>query len=200
VLLTLFALQHFGMARPAFKRWLTQYIPNSIERSTYVLFSNVAMIALFAAWQPMSGTIWSAGSGVGQIAIYSLYAMGWLLVLYATFLINHFDLFGLRQVWLYFQSKPYKQLQFRILSVYRYVRHPLYAGWITVMWSTPTMTLAHLMFAAITTSYILVAVIFEERDLIDSLGKDYAEYREKTPMLIPRLASGTRMTQPGTAA
>ena len=133
-------------------RLLTQYVPDSIERSTYVLFSGVAMIALFAAWQPMGGTIWSVGSGVGQVAIYSLYVMGWLLVLYATFLINQFDLFGHRQVWLYFQSKRYTQLQFRIPSLYRYVRHLPHVGWIRVMWSTPTMTLAHLMFAAITTS------------------------------------------------
>lgn len=186
-LLGIFAVQHSGMARPAFKRWLTRMIPEAAERSTYVLFSNLAMIVLFICWQPMGGTLWNVESTAGQALIYSVFAAGWLLVLYATFLINHFDLFGLRQVWLYLRSRPYTTLKFNEPSLYRFVRHPLYVGWITLAWATPTMTVAHLLFAAGITGYILVAIVFEERDLIDVHGTDYADYRRRTPMLIPRL-------------
>ncbi len=186
-LLALFALQHSGMARPAFKRQLTRIMPESMERSTYVLFSNIALILLFVFWQPMGGSIWNVEHPAARSAIYVLFGAGWLLVLYATFLINHFDLFGLRQVWLYFQGRPYTSLKFNEPSLYRVVRHPLYVGWITVVWATPTMTAAHLLFAGVVTTYILIAITLEERDLVEVHGEAYVDYRRRTPMLIPRL-------------
>lgn len=187
LLLIAFSVQHSGMARPAFKRWWTQFVPQAVERSTYILFSNIAMIAMFIFWQPMGGTVWNIESGVGRTIVYGLFALGCATVFYATCLINHFDLFGLRQVWLYFHGRPYTQLQFRIPSLYRYVRHPLYVGWLTVLWATPTMTAAHLMFAIITTVYIIVATRFEERDLASAIGKPYTDYQQTTPRLIPRI-------------
>lgn len=185
-LLAAFALQHSGMARPAFKRWWTKFVPKVTERSTYVLFSNIGMIAMFCLWQPMGGVIWNIEHGVARGMMYGLFAIGWGIVLYATFLINHFDLFGLRQVWLYFRARPYTPLEFRVPSLYRHIRHPLYLGWLTVFWAAPTMTISHLLFAVVTTAYIVVAVYFEERDLIAAHGQDYVEYKRRTPMLIPR--------------
>lgn len=187
LLLTAFALQHSGMARPAFKRWWTRLISPAIERSTYVLFSNIAMIAMFAFWQPIGGTVWQIESAAGRTAMYVLFGLGWGIVFYATCLINHFDLFGLRQVWLFFRGRPYTQVEFRVPSLYRYVRHPLYVGWLTVMWAAPTMTVAHLLFAGVTTIYILVATRFEERDLEVAIGQSYTDYKKSTPMLLPRI-------------
>jgi protein-S-isoprenylcysteine O-methyltransferase Ste14 len=184
-LLGLFAVQHSVMARPAFKRWFTRAVPVSAERSTYVLFSSLALIALFALWQPLGGMVWSVQDASARGAIWGAFAFGWVLVLVATFLINHFDLFGLRQVWLQLIGKPYTDLPFRTPALYRHVRHPLYVGWLFVFWSAPTMTLSHLLFAVATTGYILIAVRFEERDLVDHFGKTYSEYRERVPMLIP---------------
>jgi methanethiol S-methyltransferase len=184
-LLGLFAVQHSVMARPAFKRWFTRLVPASAERSTYVLFSSLALIAMFALWQPLGGMVWSAQDPSIRGAIWGAFAFGWVLVLVATFLINHFDLFGLRQVWLQLIGKPYTDLPFRTPALYRYVRHPLYVGWLFVFWSTPTMTMSHLVFALATTGYILIAVRFEEKDLVDHFGKSYSDYREQVPMLIP---------------
>ena len=184
-LLGLFAVQHSVMARPAFKRWFTRAIPESAERSTYVLLSSIALIALFALWQPLGGMVWAASDSTVRGAIWGAFAFGWVLVLVATFLINHFDLFGLRQVWLQLTGKPYTQLAFGTPGPYRYVRHPLYVGWLFVFWSTPTMTLSHLVFAVATTAYILIAIQFEERDLVDHFGTRYTEYREKVPMIVP---------------
>ena len=184
-LLCVFALQHSGMARPAFKRWLTRAVAPEAERSTYVLASSVALIALFAFWQPLGGTVWSVEDSFGRAVLYALFAFGWLLVLVTTFLINHFDLFGLRQVWLALLGKPYTAVPFRTPGPYRLVRHPLYVGWLFAFWCTPVMTAAHLLFAAVTTAYILVAIRLEERDLVDALGDDYRQYRERVPMLIP---------------
>ena len=189
MLLLVFALQHSVMARPAFKAWWTRFIPKPIERSTYVLFSNLAMILIFACWQPIGGYAWKVESVGGQAVLYSLYAIGWLIVLYSTFLINHFDLFGLRQVYLHFKGKPYTQLPFRTPSLYRYVRHPLYVGWIMVSWFTPTMSWAHILFSVGITAYILVAIRFEERDLVAGLD-GYSEYRKRVPMLVPRIDVG----------
>ena len=183
VLLSVFAVQHSVMARPWFKQWWTRFVPKPIERSTYVLFSNLAMILLFAFWKPLGGTVWQI-DGPLRIALYAMYGLGWTTVLYATCLVNHFDLFGLRQVWLHLRSTPYTQLPFREPSLYKYVRHPLYVGWIMVFWFTPTMTVSHLFFAAATTAYILIAIQFEERDLVKSLP-GYAEYLQRVPMLIP---------------
>jgi len=183
-LLGLFAVQHSVMARQWFKRAWSRIVPTSVERSTYVLFSSLALLLLFWKWQPMGGVVWDVKSGLGRAALYSLYAAGWAIVLAATFLINHFDLFGLRQVWLHLLARPYTQLEFRTPGLYRYVRHPLYVGWLLVFWSAPKMTLAHLVFAVATTAYILIAIQFEERDLI-RFHAEYAEYRRRVPMLVP---------------
>jgi methanethiol S-methyltransferase len=183
-LLGLFAVQHSVMARPAFKRWWTRIIPGAAERSTYVLFSSLALVALFFWWQPMGGIVWDIDSAAGINAMYLLYAAGWLLLLYVTFLIDHFDLFGLRHVWLHLRGKPYTPVPFRTPWLYRQVRHPLYVGWLMIFWATPTMTVAHLVFAIMTTAYILVAIQFEERDLVAE-HPEYAEYRKRVPMLMP---------------
>jgi protein-S-isoprenylcysteine O-methyltransferase Ste14 len=195
-LLGAFALQHSIMARPAFKRWFTRYVPKPIERSTYVWFSSLLLIALFVYWQPLGGIVWQVTDPVGRALLYALFASGWLIVLVATFLINHFDLFGLRQVWLYFRGKPYTPLKFGTPWLYRYVRHPLYVGWFLAFWSTPVMSVTHLLFAIATTAYILIAIQFEERDLVSEHGRAYADYRRQVPMLIPgvrrrRLAAQT---------
>jgi protein-S-isoprenylcysteine O-methyltransferase Ste14 len=184
-LLLLFAFQHSVMARPAFKRWWTQFIPEPAERSTYVLASSVALITLFVFWRPLGGTVWSVEQPAAVVVLNVLCAFGWLLVLVSTFLINHFDLFGLRQVWLYLLGKPYTPIGFRMPGPYRLVRHPLYVGWLFAFWATPTMSVTHLLFALATTGYILVAIQLEERDLIASLGDAYRDYRKEVPMLVP---------------
>ena len=185
-LLGLFAVQHSVMARPAFKRWWTRFVPESVERSTYVLFSSLALVALFAWWEPIGGIVWEATGAVRSIVV-ALYVLGWALLLYTTFLIDHFDLFGLKQVWRRLRGSPYVPPQFYTPSLYKVVRHPLYVGWLTIFWAAPTMTVAHLVFALATTAYILIAIRFEERDLVDAFGERYVSYRRTTPMLIPRL-------------
>jgi len=189
-----FALQHSVMARPAFKRWWTRFIPEAAERSTYVLASSLALIALFAYWRPLGGVVWSVEAPIAVAVLYLLCAAGWLLVLVSTFLINHFDLFGLRQIWMYLRGVPYQAIGFRTPGPYRLVRHPLYVGWLLAFWATPTMSVAHLLFAIATTGYILFAIRLEERDLIASLGNAYREYRQRVPMLIPftRATGATR--------
>jgi methanethiol S-methyltransferase len=184
ILLGVFALQHSIMARQWFKRAWTRFVPTPVERSTYVLFSSLALLLLFWKWEPMGRVVWNADSGIGQFVLYGLFAVGWLIVLVATFLIKHFDLFGLRQVWLYLRGVPYTPLQFRTPALYRIVRHPLYVGWLLVFWAAPLMTVAHLVFAIATTGYILLAIQFEERDLVRSHA-EYAEYRRRVPMLVP---------------
>jgi protein-S-isoprenylcysteine O-methyltransferase Ste14 len=183
-LLALFAVQHSVMARPAFKRWWTCIVPESAERSTYTLLSSLALLALFAFWQPMGGVIWNVTSPVGQAVLYGAFTFGWGLLLLATFVINHFDLFGLRQVWLQLFDKPYQPVPFKTPALYRYVRHPLYVGWFFIFWATPTMSVAHLVFAIATSVYILVAIQFEERDLI-AAHPEYEDYRRRVPMLVP---------------
>jgi protein-S-isoprenylcysteine O-methyltransferase Ste14 len=184
LLLGLFALQHSIMARQWFKAAWTRIVPVPVERSTYVLFSSAALFVMFWKWQPMGGVIWNVGSASGRLALYALFAAGWLTVLVTTFLIDHFDLFGLRQVWLHLLGRPYTSLGFRTPGVYRYIRHPLYVGWLLVFWSAPVMTSAHLVFAIATTAYILIAIQFEERDLTRMHG-EYADYRRQVPMLLP---------------
>ena len=184
-LLALFAVQHSVMARRWFKDWWTRVVPGPLERSTYVLFSSLALLLLFWQWRPLGGVVWSVEEPAGRLVLWALFAFGWGLVLVSTFLINHFDLFGLRQVWLYLLGRPYTALTFGAPGPYRLVRHPLYVGWFFAFWMTPTMTLAHLLFSVATTAYILVAIQFEERDLAREHGESYEQYRRAVPMLIP---------------
>jgi protein-S-isoprenylcysteine O-methyltransferase Ste14 len=189
-----FALQHSVMARPEFKAIWTKFVPEEIERSTYVLATNIVMLAVFFLWRPMGMTIWNVEHPVLRNVLWAGYGFGWLTVLVTTFLINHFDLFGMRQVWLYVCGKPYTQLPFKTPGPYRYVRHPLYIGWLTAFWCTPQMGAAHLLFAIGMTAYILIAIQFEERDLM-RFHPGYAEYRRTTPMLIPGLQMSTTPMQ-----
>lgn len=184
-LLTLFALQHSVMARPAFKRWWTKIVPEPIERSTYVLLASLCLILLFKYWQPIGGIIWKVEAEPLQILLKAICLFGFGIVLISTFLINHFDLFGLRQVWYYFIGEKYQALPFRTPFFYKYVRHPLYLGFIIAFWSTPTMTIAHLFFAVMTTAYMLTAIQFEEKDLIKEFGARYKDYKKSAPMIIP---------------
>jgi protein-S-isoprenylcysteine O-methyltransferase Ste14 len=183
-LLASFALQHSVMARPGFKAMWTKLIPHAAERSTYVLFSSVAMFLLFWQWQPIGGTIWNIDNPYGRTSLYAMYALGWMTVLATTFLINHFDLFGLRQVFLQLIGRPYTSLRFRTPGPYKLVRHPLYVGWMIVFWSTPQMTAAHLLFAVGLITYILIAIQYEERDLMQ-MHSEYADYRRRVPMMVP---------------
>jgi protein-S-isoprenylcysteine O-methyltransferase Ste14 len=194
-LLAIFALQHSVMARPWFKKAWTRLVPEPAERSTYVLFSSLALLLMFWLWQPVGGVIWSFEEGPVQMTMLALYAVGLLIVLLSTFLINHFDLFGLRQVWLYATGRPYTHLEFRTPFFYRYVRHPLYVGWLLTFWAAPVMTAAHLFFAVMSSAYILIAVRWEERDLVSLHGRRYERYREQVPMLVPRLG-GTQTRTP----
>ncbi len=185
-LLALFALQHSIMARPAFKRVLTRVVSPVVERSTYVLASSLALIVLFWQWRPLGGMVWSVENEIGVALLYAGFAFGWTLVLVTTFVINHFDLFGLRQVWRHLNGQPQQGLKFVTPVLYRMVRHPLYVGWFFAFWCTPTMTVTHLFFAVMTTAYILIAIQLEERDLMRELP-EYAAYRARVPMLIPFL-------------
>ncbi len=187
LLLAIFAVQHSVMARPAFKRMLTRVIPEAAERSTYVLLSSLALIALFKYWQPIGGVIWNVENPALRVAVTALFGLGFALVLVSTLLINHFDLFGLRQVWLYLIKRPYTQLEFRTPLFYKHVRHPLYVGWFIAFWATPTMTGAHLLFAVLTSVYMLMAIQWEERDLVAVHGERYENYRKEVPKLVPSL-------------
>ena len=186
VLLAVFALQHSVMARPAFKRMLTRVIPVAAERSTYVLASSLALALLFWKWEPLGGTVWNVDAPFGRAAMYTGYAFGWALVLFSTFVINHFDLFGLRQVWRHIHGQQQSKVPFTVPFIYRVVRHPLYVGWLFAFWCAPTMTVTHLFFAVMTTAYILIAIRFEEADLVNE-HPQYAAYRKQVPMLVPRL-------------
>lgn len=183
----LFALQHSVMARPRFKQWWTRIVPAQLERSFYVLASCLAVAALMLFWQPVGGVVWDVQSPIGRTFLTILFALGWFLVPAVTFLLNHFDLLGTRQAWLYFRGKQYTSLAFRTPGPYRFVRHPLYVGWLIAFWATPTMTVTHLLFAGLMTAYILAAIPIEERDLIAHHGETYASYRRRVGMLIPRL-------------
>jgi methanethiol S-methyltransferase len=190
-LLAVFALQHSVMARRGFKQRLTRFIPESAERSTYVLFSSLALILLFWQWQPMGGVIWAVKTAAASLVLRGIFVLGLLIVLASTFLINHFDLFGLRQVTLFLRDKPYTKLPFKTPAFYKYVRHPLYFGWLLFFWATPVMTAVHFFFAAMTTAYILAAIQLEERDLIREHGTAYLKYRDEVPMILPtRLPNG----------
>ena len=184
-LLLLFALQHSIMARPAFKNWWTKFVPQHLERSTFVLLASLCLMLMMWQWQPIGGTVWSIENETVKGLLLITYLIGWAIVFLATFLINHFDLFGLRQVWLYFRGKPYTPLPFGVPLLYRFVRHPLYLGFLIAFWSAPVMTAAHLLFCILTTGYILTAIQFEEKDLLNHFGEKYRKYRNGTPMIIP---------------
>ncbi len=185
-LLAVFAVQHSVMARPAFKRWWTRFVPEPVERATYVLLSSAALALLYWQWQPIGGVLWDVRDPAGRTALQGLYLGGWGLLLYSTCLIDHFDLFGVRQVWLHLRGRPYTGKPFRTPSLYRHVRHPLYLSWFTIFWATPTMSAGHLLLAVGTTAYIVVAVFLEERDLEAHFGDVYRRYAATTPKYFPR--------------
>lgn len=184
-LLSVFAVQHSVMARPWFKRWWTQMVPWAIERSTYVLLASLALDLLFWQWRPLGGIVWSVDTPWLRVAIWTLFAIGWLQVLVMTFYIDHFDLFGLRQVWLHLLGRQYTRVHFATPAPYRMVRHPLYLGFMIAFWAAPTMSVTRLVFAVVTTAYILIAIQFEEHDLKAEHGASYEDYKRRVPMILP---------------
>jgi protein-S-isoprenylcysteine O-methyltransferase Ste14 len=194
LLMSLFAVQHSVMARPAFKRWWTRIVPTSIERSTYVLLASSALILLFWQWRPMPAVVWQVADPHFAMAVMGVSLFGWLLVLLSTFMINHFELFGLHQVIVNLAGRTMPAPHFKTPMLYKLIRHPIYLGFIIAFWAAPVMTVGHLLFAAVTTTYIFVGIFLEERDLTDLFGDDYRRYRERVAMLVPFLTKHKQAT------
>ena len=195
LLLGLFAIQHSVMARPAFKRWWTRFVPKPVERTTFVLLASLVLVLLFWQWRPMPEPVWSVSDPTGVMVLQAIFWIGWATVLVSTFLINHFELFGLHQVANNLVGRPMPPLRFKTPVLYKVVRHPIYLGFIIAFWVAPTMTVGHLLFAAVTTAYIFVGIALEERDLIALFGDEYRNYRKRVAMIVPFL--GGRKTAPG---
>lgn len=191
VLLGVFAIQHSVMARPFFKRWWTTMVPPAAERSTYVLASSLLLYLLFWQWRPLPGVIWNVTQPAPAAMLWVLFGLGWGIVLISTFLLNHFDLFGLRQVYVHAAGRPYEPIPFRTPGLYRFVRHPIMVGFLIAFWATPSMSQGHLLFTATVTAYVLIALQFEERDLVRGLGRPYIEYQREVPMLLPLGSRGS---------
>lgn len=185
VLMSVFAIQHSVMARRAFKQWWTKFVPKSVERTTYVLFASLALILLFWQWRPMPAIVWSIANAQIAMAVMALSFVGWFIVLLSTFLISHFELFGLHQVVSNFTGRQMPTPRFRTPLFYRFVRHPIYLGFVIAFWAAPVMSVGRLLFAAVTTAYMLVAITLEERDLVTVFGDEYRNYRGRVPMLLP---------------
>ena len=185
LLLGLFAIQHSVMARPAFKKWWTRFVPHAVERTTYVLLASLILVLLFWQWRAMPEPVWSVTHPAGVMVLHGIFWLGWALVFFSTFLINHFELFGLHQVINNLTGRSMPAPRFRTPLYYKFVRHPIYLGFVIAFWAAPTMTIGHLLFASATTAYILIGIQLEERDLIDLFGDEYRRYRDRVSMLMP---------------
>jgi protein-S-isoprenylcysteine O-methyltransferase Ste14 len=184
-LAALFALQHSVMARPAFKWWWTRFVPRPVERSTYVLFSSLALLLLYWLWLPLPQTLWNVSSPVVRLPVLALYGVGWLIVLLSSYLIDHGDLFGIRQVYDFWRARDSTEPAFKTPALYRLVRHPMMVGFLLAFWATPHMTVGHLLFSLAMTGYIFAGIHFEERDLLAYYGETYQRYRQRVHMLLP---------------